>query len=71
MLVAWCEERGARVLIPPGNVLGIVNVDAGIRVVYRCWCDAIGSLETGAGHPAGQGNHVHLDALRGVEDSPC
>lgn len=41
MLTAWCDERGARVLIPTDRVLGITNSDAGVRVVYRCWCDEV------------------------------
>jgi hypothetical protein len=71
MLSAWCEERGAHVLIPPEHVLGIVNGDDGMRVVYRCWCDAIGSWQASPTDAAGHGNHLHVDEPRGVEDIPC
>ncbi len=42
-----CTACDRRAMLSPARVLGIVNDDAGIHVVYRCWCGEPGVLHTG------------------------
>lgn len=50
-----CTACSCRRLIFAGQVLGAHNDDAGIHVVYRCWCGALGTWHTGrAGGDAGR-----------------
>lgn len=43
----YCPDEKARVLIFPGQIIGVDNVDAGIDVHYRCWCGRHGVWHTG------------------------
>lgn len=36
MMAVWCEGCGARVLLWPGDLKGVVNSAAGAIVGYRC-----------------------------------
>jgi hypothetical protein len=35
-----CSSCGKRLLIPPTRVRGLINDDAGIVIVFTCWCGA-------------------------------
>lgn len=36
MMAVWCEDCGARVLLWPSDLRGIVNTADGAIVAYRC-----------------------------------
>jgi hypothetical protein len=42
-----CTACRRRTMLTPGRVLGVVNDDTGIHVLYRCWCGEAGVLHTG------------------------
>jgi hypothetical protein len=42
-----CSACDRHTMLSPARVLGIVNDEAGIHVVYRCWCGEPGVLHTG------------------------
>lgn len=42
MLAPFCDNRGARVLVPTSRILAVFNTSTGIHVAYRCWCDDVG-----------------------------
>ena len=43
-----CPSCGKRQLIAPSRVKGLVNDDAGIVIVFTCWCGAPAAMRTGA-----------------------
>jgi hypothetical protein len=42
-----CSSCGKRLLIPPTRVRGLVNDDAGIVIVFDCWCGAASATRAG------------------------
>lgn len=47
MFDAYCPACRTRRLVFAGQIRGIRNGEAGIRVAYRCWCGADGTWTTG------------------------
>ena len=58
-----CSACDRRQLIFPGQIRDLINDDAGILVLYTCWCGAPGAWRTGAAHteksaPRATGEHA-------------
>ncbi len=47
MFDVHCSTCSRRQLVFPGQVLGIVNDDRGIHVLFRCACGTTGVWDTG------------------------
>ena len=55
MFTVHCPAHGCEVLLSDRRVERLVEVDAGIRVDWICWCGERGSLLTGRPRPAMSG----------------
>lgn len=51
MFDAWCDAHGARVLVTPGQIRGIDNLDDAIVVTFRCVCGHHGTWQADRRRP--------------------
>jgi hypothetical protein len=66
MFDVYCPECDSRRLIFPSQVVGIHNDDAGMAVLFTCWCGATGVWRTGS-----RSSHDHVAWSAKGTDSPA
>jgi len=44
----YCDECDRRQVLFASQVKHVINDDAGIALIVRCWCGELGAIRTGA-----------------------